>query len=108
MGSGQQLQSKLFSVAARDGKARLGTLAVPSRQHPQDLMQRGSQGELQPSTLPVTSDSACLVHTPASLIYTRRGGTPNLIPDMLRRLEPTPQGYQINVLHLWVTNLVIP
>ena len=104
MGSGQ-LQSKLFSVTARDGKARLGTLAVPSRQHPHDLMQRGSQGDLQPSTLPVTSDSACLVHTPASLIYTRRGGTPNL---MLRRLEPTPQGYQINVLHLWVTDLVIP
>ena len=41
-----------------------------------------------------------MVHTPASLLYTRRGVTPHLVPDMLQRMEAPPPAYQVDVLHL--------
>ena len=34
------------------------------------------------------------------LIQCRRGLSPNLIPDMLRRMEPVPPAYQVDVMHL--------
>ena len=85
---------RLFSVQAKDGKARMGSLTIP----PSTGKGTGCHHEPHDNapSVPVP------VQTPASLIYTRRGGTPNLVPDMLRRLDPPPSGFQIDILHLWV------
>jgi hypothetical protein len=68
-----QQPSPYFTLTAKSGKARCGTFNTVSGGH---------------------------VLTPTSLIYTRRGVTPNLVPDMLKRLDPIPTGFQVDVLHL--------
>ncbi|GAX79060.1 hypothetical protein CEUSTIGMA_g6500.t1 [Chlamydomonas eustigma] len=67
-----QQPSPSFTLTAKSGKARCGTL---------NTVFGGP------------------VLTPASLMYTRRGVTPNLVPDMLRRLDPNPTAFQVDVLH---------
>eukprot|EP00195_Chlamydomonas_chlamydogama_P007190 CAMPEP_0202899288 /NCGR_PEP_ID=MMETSP1392-20130828/7563_1 /ASSEMBLY_ACC=CAM_ASM_000868 /TAXON_ID=225041 /ORGANISM="Chlamydomonas chlamydogama, Strain SAG 11-48b" /LENGTH=472 /DNA_ID=CAMNT_0049585429 /DNA_START=133 /DNA_END=1551 /DNA_ORIENTATION=- len=46
----------------------------------------------------VLSTSHGVLNTPTSLIYTRRGGPPNLTPDMLKKLKPAVSGYQLDVM----------
>jgi queuine/archaeosine tRNA-ribosyltransferase len=61
-----------FSVGAKEGAARAGTLLT-------------RQGVLR---------------TPTALVYTRRGGSMFLTPDMLEKLRPQAQGVQINAMQL--------
>lgn len=41
-----------------------------------------------------------VIRTPTALIYTRRGGSMYLTPDMLEKLKPEAQGVQINAMQL--------
>ncbi len=61
-----------FSIAATDGKARAGVIST----------RHGS------------------IETPAALLYTRRGNPQNLTPDMVARLQPQPQAYQLDAMQL--------
>ena len=63
----------MFAVTAVEGEARCGVLTLPS---------------------------GAVVETPAMLVYTRRGGSPNLTPDLLNLLQPEAQALQLDVLHL--------
>lgn len=40
------------------------------------------------------------INTPATFIYTRRGGPLAMTPDMLEKLKPQPSGFQVDVLQL--------
>lgn len=40
------------------------------------------------------------LRTPTALVYTRRGGSMHLTPDMLEKLRPAAQGVQINAMQL--------
>lgn len=60
----------MFEVSQQDGKARTGTLQT----------QHGT------------------ISTPASLLYSRRGGVLNLTPDMLERLGPLANGVLVDAL----------
>ena len=64
-----------FAIMAKDGRARVGKLVTRSGQ---------------------------VVDTPAILIYTRRGGPLSLTPDMLDKLKPAPQAFQLSTMHLYV------
>lgn len=62
-------------IEGTDGKARTGTLVLPS----------GRQ-----------------IETPTMLLYTRRGGAPNLTVDLVESLQPRAQALQLNALQLYV------
>ena len=70
----------MFSIESKDGEARLGMLTTP-------------QGG---------------VATPAFLLYTHRGGFPNLTPDLISTLMPGPQLLQLDALQLCVAQLCRP
>lgn len=61
----------MFSVTSQDGAARCGLLASPNP-----------------------------ISTPALLVYTHRGGAPNLIADLLEQLRPELQAVQLDVMQL--------
>ncbi len=61
-----------FTIQHREGKARAGVLVT----------RHGS------------------IATPATLMYTRRGNSLNLTPDLIASLKPLPQAFQLNVLQL--------
>ena len=60
-------------------------------------VQAAEQGLARAGTL-ITGRGA--IRTPTALLYTRRGGSLNLTPDMLDKLRPAAQGVQINALQL--------
>jgi queuine/archaeosine tRNA-ribosyltransferase len=62
----------MFGVTAQDGLARCGNL--------------------------ITRHAA--VATPTAMLYTRRGGSMYLTPDMLAKLRPEAQLLQVNVMQL--------
>ncbi|KAL6749680.1 tRNA-guanine(15) transglycosylase-like protein [Haematococcus lacustris] len=64
------LAQATFSIGSTDGAARTGSLSTAHGQ----------------------------ISTPASLVYTRRGGCMSLTPDIISRLQPAPQGMQVSVL----------
>jgi hypothetical protein len=64
----------MFKVTSSDGLARCGGL--------------------------VLSKTAAPISTPAPMLYTRRGSSIFLTPDMLQKLQPESQLVQINALQL--------
>jgi hypothetical protein len=63
----------MFTVTAEDGAARCGVLALGGGR---------------------------AVETPAALVYTRRGGAPNLVPALLDGLRPHIAALHLDALHL--------
>lgn len=61
-----------FTIQHRDGQARAGVITT----------KHGS------------------ISTPATLLYTRRGNPLNLTPDLIAKLKPLPQAFQLNILQL--------
>jgi len=63
---------EMFKATAQDGLARCGLL--------------------------VTKHSS--IHTPATMLYTRRGGCLFLTPDLMEKLRPEAQVVQVNTMQL--------
>jgi hypothetical protein len=64
---------KMFQITSSDGEARSGTLVLP---HGREIT------------------------TPGMLLYTRRGGSLHLTPDLLDTLRPNAQALQLSVFSL--------
>ncbi len=63
----------MYSITSSDGEARSGTLVLPNGRE---------------------------ITTPAMLLYTRKGGSLRLTPDLLETLQPDAQALQLNVFNL--------
>ena len=63
----------MYHISSTDGEARAGTFVLPNGRE---------------------------ISTPAMLLYTRRGGSLHLTPDLLDTLRPDAQALQLNVFSL--------